>query len=845
MKRWALIVIMILLLGGFASLAHGAGARAGETISTDKSVYILGEDMTITIHGNNLTYYYLYIDGSEVGGYRTNETGYRVISYPVSFIGVGGHYIQLERYGIILASKYVIIREGLTLEESDYTHSYTYLNGETLWVRLSGENNTLYKVDISNATGAKVYPKNGSISIRTNNTGIAVFSIKLNIGDGDYTLDLYNGTNLIQSKPFSVRSVQIVASLDKGYDGVYLLSERIHAYVSIYWMKTHALLPNVNYKWWIVDASNHSASFGPYPGHGSEFTTQKLSFYTMGNNPNVHITPNTKYYVKIVYENNNDTGKHYAEQKIYFYTGLLSADIHVNDIDHSLSPGKRVVINVYTYAVSYINNNGYNVYTSPLSHVKLDYLNITITKHWQILWYHNYTNYGYTDASGNAYLLWIVPQVEQGSTVSIRGEVSINNEHYHVYFLNMIVTADVDLSISTDKSFYIAGDTMVVKMHSYSPKGISVQGYDVEIFTSGKLFYYTSTTHDEVSYKLPDNYSGVLSVSATAYFSDGESQSASTTVNVYYGYIYLSASQNYYFKAGDEITIYSDFKSNVMHPQVLSYKIMDDHARIIERLNASLTSFKFTIPNDESTSYTIMAEAFDGSYYASNTLTINKFEGYVVSSHIVTKPSYQNMIYEPGQNIEIAYNIVKYGDFTPQGIVLHWAIIDTDYHWEKELSANDMTGTITLTLPKELKGGYVVEIWVTDSSGSFSKSSLLTLNVESGAWSMQDIAGMPMLSFINLILVIVAIAIGIVAILMHMRRGKSGGESEEEKPEKSPKPPKFKKHKSKKKGAPKPYSPTGEKESKEEELELGEEAEFSDESDTVEKDFGDEERLEL
>ena len=837
MKRWALIVIMILMLGGFASLAHGAGVRAGETISTDKSVYVLGEDMTITIHGDNLTYYYLYIDGSEVGGYRTNETGYRVISYPVSFIGVGGHYIQLERYGNILASKYVIIREGLTLEKSDYTHSYQYLNGETLWARLSGENNTLYKVDISNSTGAKVYPKNGSINVRTNNTGIAVFSIKLDIGDGDYNLNLYNGTNLIQSKPFSVRSVQIVASLDKGYDGVYLLSERIHAYVSIYWMKTHALLRDVNYKWWIVDASNQSASFGPYPGHGSEFTTQELSFYTMGNNPNVHIEPNMEYYVKIVYENNNDTGKHYAEQHIYFYTGLLSADIHVNAIDHSLSPGKRVVINVYTYAVSYINNNGYNVYTSPLSHVKLDYLNITVTKHWQIQWYHNYTNYGYTDASGNAYLLWNVPQVEQGSMVSIRGEVSINNEHHTVYIVNMIVTADVGLSISTDKSFYISGETMVIKMHPYSPRGTSVQGYDVEIFTSGKLFYYTSTTHDELSYKLPDNYSGVLSVSATAYFSDGESESTSTEVNVYYGYIYLSASQKYYFKAGDEITIYSDFKSNVMHPSGLSYKILDDHARIVERLNASLTSFKFTIPNDDSNSYTIMAEAFDGSYYASNTLTINKFEGYVVSSHIVTKPSYQNMIYEPGQNIKIAYNIVKYGDFTSHAIVLHWAIINTDYHWGKELSANDMNGTITLTLPKDLKGGYIIQLWVTDGSGASSLNSALTVNIEAGTWSMQDIFGMPMLSFINLILVIVAIAIGIVAILMHRRGGMGAGEVEE-KPEKPKKQWKSKK----KKGAPKPYSPEGEEES---ELEPEEELELSDESDTVEKDFGDEERLEL
>ncbi len=829
MRTWIIIVAMIVVLGSFASSVHGANTKAGVTLTIDKSIYVVGERINAKIYGDANTYYRILVDGVDIDKpIITNDTGYAEINITVNGnnnygnrLGPGTHVIELEKGNTVVAQKEVIVRAGLELEKSEYTGTYTYLGGETLWVHLSGENNKTYYVNITNSTGKLIYPPEGHMNVKTDNNGVAVFNITLNIGDGSYYLNLYNGSKHIQSVHFSVQSIAISADIDKGEYGVYLLSENIKAYVSIYWMKSHTLLKDASYKWWIVDAYNQSASFGPYAGKGTEFTTEKLNFYTMGNNPDVHIEPNNEYYLKIVYENDNSTGKHYAEKDIYFYTGVLSAHMAINKIDGSISPGKRVVLSINTYA--HDSNDG--IY-SPLGHVHVDYVNITITKHWQVIWYKNYTSCGYTDDSGKSQLLWNVPNVEIGSYISIKSKVSTNHENYTLVLSTengkpLMVEPALKLQISTDRDFYLAGDTINVMLHPVYPSGVSVLSYDVKITSpSGKVMDYKHIKGNEISYGLPNNYSGNIDISVSAHFSTGKTISTSKIVKVYYGYIYLSSSQDYFFKPGDVITIYSEFRSNVMHPNSLTYKVIGDHG-LIMRMNASLSSFQFTVPNDGSTSYTIIAEAIDGSYYAENSITISKFEGYFLNTHILTNSKYQSKVYEPGQSIKIAYNITKYGNFVPHVIVLHWEIMNTNYHWEKVINENEFSGVISLSIPKDLKGGYLLHVWVSDGDDHWSTDNVLTINVEKGSWAMQDVSGMPMLSLINLILVLVAIAIGIVALILLVKgkKGGKGGETEEKEEDKKEKGEK--KHgeklaapmknpfKKKKKGAPKPYSPDG------------------------------------
>ena len=836
----SLIIVILLLAGGLSSIAGATGVQAGETISTNKTIYVLGEEITIYVHAENYTYYDILVDGHWIDTVETNATGNYTGNYlsGESNLGMGKHIIQLARNNHILAHTQIDIREGLQLWPSTYTHSSTYINGEKLWVKLTGEDNKSYLVNLTTPGGHVVYPGSGTgITVHTNNTGIAVFNITLNIGDGSYLLNLYNGTTFIQSKSLNIRSVEIVASIDKGADGVYLLSEKIHVHVSIYWIKNHTLINGAQYKYWIVDAYNSSLTFGPYVSTTDEFTTYTLSAYSTGNGEKMSI--NSKYNLKIEYQKGTGSSEHMDVVYVPFYTGRLSAVMNIDPIDGSISPGNRVKLSIYTYA-SYQNG----IKNSALGNVKIDYINITITKYWRVQWTDNYTNYGVTDISGHASMLWNVPNVNVGSKITILAGVSMGGSHYIVK-QERWVESHVSVYVKLDKSFYLSGGKMGIEITTNSPANVKAQGYDVWVYslngfdTPDIVLYYGSTTQTYVTYTLPTNYAGKIMIKVSAQFSSGATVSATATTAVYYGYIYLSASQNTFMKPGERITIYSEFRSNVMHPSNLRYKIMDEHGSIIREINASMNQFVFTIPADNSEYYTIMAEAVDGSYYASNTLTINRFTGYFLNANILTKSRYQNMVYEPGQTVKIAYSVEKYGDFQPHLIVLHWAIVNTNYQWEKILTGNELNGTISITIPNDLYGGHIITIWVSDSEGTPSTENYLTVNIEKGSWAMQSIAGMPMLSFIDLILAVVAIVIGIfLLMIMLKKRGSSGeqGDESDKKIEKIRKPAFPSMHK-KKKGAPKPYSP--ESTSGEEEIPPPQTPENTPSSEVIEKDdFG-------
>ena len=790
MRSWIVLVAVLVVLSGFSVMGSSLSPKAGEVLHTDKSVYVIGERMKVSVHGENSTVYILRVDNFWIDTFTTNSTGYYTGYYdvlPGNHLGVGTHEIELELRGNIVAKKSIEVREGLQLWPSDYTHSTdTYLSGETMWVKLMAESNREYKVNITNSSGALIYPSSGAISVTTDDEGMATFSIKLDFGDDDYSINLYNGTNYIQSRNFEIRSVEVSVTLDKGTFGVYLLSEKIHAYVTVYWLKSRTPIKNAQYKWWIVDASNSSITFGPYMGSGNEFDTYTLKNYETGTGD--VIESGKMYFLKVEYMNTNATGRHYDETSVLFYTGYLSASMDMSALDSSISPGKKALITISTYASS----GGLN---SPLGNVHVDYINITITKYWNVLWYHNYTDYGYTDIAGKAYMIWDIPDVEDGSMINITARVTIYGEHYTVYYTTHVIPA-VGFKINLDRKNYLAGDTMSIYLHATAPSGIEVTGYSIWITAQRRVLYYTTTSDDTVTYTLPTNFSGTVKVMAIAYFSDGDVMSDHKYANVYYGYIYLSASQTYFFKAGDEITIYTDFSSHIMHPATLLYKIMDDRDTVIMEMNASLDKFTFRVPDGDSEYYKITAEATDGSYFAANTLTIYRFEGYELNVHMVSKSRYQSMVFEPGETIKIAYNITKYGEFEPHVIVLHWTILNTNYHWEKVLSPDEMSGTVDIKLPGDLRGGYALEFWVTDADDHDTTFSVLTVNVEKGSWAMQDIAGMPLLSLINLVLVIVAVVIGVIAILM--LRGGKGTKIIPEIPKKT-----------KKKGAPKPYSPEG------------------------------------
>ena len=844
------------------------GVRANESIHTDKLVYVMGEDITIYIHGDSNTLYWIYVDGHWYDFITTNATGDYIYGDTTYDFNVGTHTIDIRKNpNTVLASTKIEIRQGLEFWPSEYTHNTNkYLSGEILWVKLTGENNKEYLINITDNKGNVAYPAGGNhISVTTDRNGVAVFNVSLNIGDGYYSMNMYNGSSFIQSKHFEVSSVEITVKIDKS---VYLLSERIHVFVTIYWMKNHAVLKGASYNWWFINASNPHENYGSYPEDKSDFYTQPLNRYENATGKKIGV--NQEYILRVEYNETNSTGKHYARVDVHFYTGHLYANIVNTPLDGSLSPGKRVKTDLYTS----VRCNPYGIYAS-LGNVNVNYLNITATKHWEILWYHNYTNLGKTNVAGHMDLIWRIPDVEIGTKVDINAQVSIENEKYNVQ-RTFYVESGATSSLQLDRDMYLSGDTMHIKVNVQAPSNVNAVNFEYEIYGGNKILFYESTGSSEITYTIPMNFSGVMSVYEKTYFSTGESYMDSKSVNVYYGYLYLHASQDYYDAAGQHIKIYADFESNVITPSQYIYKVIDDTGNMISETNGTSTIYNFTVPSMDSEYYEIMVEAINGNYYVSNYIILYRFFGFSITMTIPTQSTYPDRVYQPGQTIRINYKIVKYGNFTYHNLLLHWGIADTDYSWSKPITENDFQGAVDMTIPSDIRGheiiwvwiddsegdyagdvmdinvigydinayistpykyqnmiyepgerikirydieGYsnytpssltlhwsivgthynwskvitsselkglislkiptdligehVIKVWVEDQDGSVSNSELLGINVQHGSWAMQNIAGMPMAVFINLILVIIALVIGIV-ILFILLRGSGG-----------------------------------------------------------------------
>ncbi len=816
MKGWIMLVVALVLVSGFATVAMGENLRAGETVSTDKPVYVMGETIWLYFTGDPNTTYDVTMNGRYLGSITTNASGEDVESLSTYFsaVRIGENTVQLRDWSTwdVLASTTFEVRDGLTLWPSKYTGTSTYLNGETIWIKLYGENNKEYRLNVTNSTGVKVYPTNSDyFTVTTNDTGVAVFNLTAQWGDDGYKLNLFNGSNYIQSARFSISSIGISAVLDReGSDGVYLLSESLHVYVSIYWLRTQEVLNNVTYRWWIVNADNNSITFGPYASHSSEFTTEPLNFYSTPSGEVIH--PNEMYYLKVEYEMTDENGRHYAEKWVPFYTGELKANMYSYG---SFYPGNDISFTIAAYAEI---GSPYWM-SSRVPGATVEYINITIKDHWQTVWTQNYTDLGNTDINGNYYFQWTVPTVERGSVVYVEAKIVKDKDNvtvtrsYTVGSNTYVFVAFENSKIINGRSnSYLSGDTMEIYLGYYAPEGVSVNGYEVTIMSySYNVLYHTYTQGDTITYTIPTDYSGNIYVYVTAHFSDGTTDTDQDRARVYYGALYLDPSSEYYMGAGDSITIYSKLDTNVMHVSTIEYTVYDEYYNEVMTVEAPLGAYTFTIPGNSDTYY-IEAVAKDGKMTAYGEAILVKYQGYFLETKLITESKYQNNIYEPGQTIEIQYNITKYGDFTPEIIMLHWAIEGTNYQWSKVITEDELTGVINITIPEELRGIQVIKVWISwayegdpwnnwfiwESGMVPGTISTVSIDVQSGSWAMENLAGMPKASFVNLVLGIVALVIAVVALVLLLFRkgGASGGST----------------GKGSKKSAPKPYSPDGEEE---------------------------------
>ncbi|MBS3789468.1 MAG: hypothetical protein KGY66_00950 [Candidatus Thermoplasmatota archaeon] len=294
----------------------------------------------------------------------------------------------------------------------------------------------------------------------------------------------------------------------------------------------------------------------------------------------------------------------------------------------------------------------------------------------------------------------------------------------------------------------------------------------------------------EIEFQVPSDYSpsseGDLWIDVEATM-DRETDGASTIrIPVSIGDILLNPDQ-WEYEGGDEINFEYEFHG-IEENEVdsLEYRVLDDYVGADPEVIISGTPsdgvFEITIPEEPEDLYSVQLQAVTESGASIETTErINRISGFFLRTEIVTDSDYTTGVYEPGDEIEISYELVSRDERPlPETVTVGYRIQgypESDHRFK----TNETEGTFTLTVPELNDGEQVLSIQVAE------EGNLEIIDVESDpSWGNRIVFGNVSVSgLIMTLLILLALILAGVGVLM-AKSDKSIPKSKKRKPPKKP-----------------------------------------------------------
>jgi len=527
---------------------------------------------------------------------------------------------------------------------------------------------------------------------------------------------------------------------------VYLISQEFKLYYTIYWKNNNTPILHTPVKWTIMDGFMSRVVAGPLWSNSSPIISEKFE--------DLDLTPG-KYYVKLECNYTLGNYTYTASESIAFYIGYLKVDMSVVDITapNKFYPGDDIEISITSMA-AYFHT------TSVLKNAFINYTTIWYTNdQGNATVLENFTDM-LTGPDGTKTFIWTIPELPEGTRINITTLVSYGYIKAYSNF-SFPVNYEKYLDLKFNKDYYLSGDDLEVVANTNA----DVVYYQFELYHHSTLLYYYAGPSNSISYYIPLNFEGDLSVRVRAFLADGSYLYEYTWLNVASAYLDLKASQSYYGEVGEQITVYADVISHIMKSPTYHYTVEDSKGNVVKSVSTSSSTFSFNIPSLESRYYVVSVKAVEGEYAAYNSLVLWREDKYVVNAFLLTKSRYEGNFYSPGENIKIGYNISKYGLFNSTPIILHWKILNTDVQGSLVLNESALQGNFTIKIPEEFQGSMVIVLWV-DSGAYSSDMSMVTLEVREPSWAMESYGGMPLGTFLAIVIGSLALILSIVAIII-------------------------------------------------------------------------------
>jgi len=286
----------------------------------------------------------------------------------------------------------------------------------------------------------------------------------------------------------------------------------------------------------------------------------------------------------------------------------------------------------------------------------------------------------------------------------------------------------------------------------------------------------------EIDFTVPDDYSpsseGLMFMYVHATLDKEADGYATTHIPVSIGEIILNPSQ-WEYEAEDEIFFEYEFHG-IEEDEIdsLEYRILEyPHNELIMSGTPSDGIFEIVIPEKPAWSYRVELEAVtEGGTSIKTVESIYRFSGYDLNIEIVTDSDYTTGVYEPGDEIEIHYELVsRDGTPLPETVrVEYWIEGHPEIY---RFRTEETEGTITLTIPELNDGEHILGITVDEAENSE------IMEVDSNPWWGNRIlfGGASLSGTLMTILIIIALIIACLA-LYRTRSGKTAPSKTQEMP---------------------------------------------------------------
>ncbi len=413
---------------------------------------------------------------------------------------------------------------------------------------------------------------------------------------------------------------------------------------------------------------------------------------------------------------------------------FVRVTIQVYPTGNGFFPGDFTTIEIYS-----------SVTQIPVAYVSIKH-NGSLWKNITGLWI---KNSGYVNYNFQIPVIW-----KSGDSVEIVAKIgnSTGDSSFTIqnnYHLQIIINKKINDIIS--------GDRINITVNYTNVKNPYFHFY---INSTYATLYHYFTANNHISFLIPENYSGVINIVCIVYNATTIIGEVNKLINVRYAFLDVQFNREY-FKAGENIGVYVDFRSNVIKSPAFVYQIYEKNGYNYYLSQEITTSSRFItihVPSNPPNQYTVVVFAKSVLYSATASAMIYYQEPVFLTANIVTRSSYAIAVYTPGEKLLINYQV---SGNAGKGF-LYYGFGNGFYTNPKIIRINgSKIGYLSIIIPQTVRNGiYEIHMKIASTVGSREISIPVSVN-DNPPWSQYLIFTIPAADFLTLIMVAAMVVAGV------------------------------------------------------------------------------------